>query len=293
MAKLLAQVVLKITPELARRFADMEPCPNDRKLQEWRKRSIREVIEKGEEHAFHWVVANFKGREYRINGKHSSTVLTEMNGTMPNDLVALVETFEVLSMEQMATLYSQYDKTSSARSAGDLYDVYRATSTELIQLPPNATKLAGAAYNYVCSFVDQGVCNFPLEHQPDAGARGAWVAENSDFARLVAELCLDKTGKHLRRGPVCAAMLMTFKKAPSAARLFWAAVKSGDAPAEGPARRLERLLLDIKTTKNRNLKRKNDARALLSRCIHAWNAFRQNRKTDLKYHADSKVPGAI
>ena len=100
------------------------------------------------------------------------------------------------------------------------------------------------------------------------------------------------------RGPVIAAMLMTWEKNQRDATRFWSAVRdeTGESPDQ-PDRRLARWL--NATCMARGLGthqvqgRKADAREFYVKCVRSWNAFRKGIQDTLRYVADAELPKVV
>lgn len=105
--------------------------------------------------------------------------------------------------------------------------------------------------------------------------------------------------RHLRRAPVAAAMVMTWRKSQKAASEFWTAVKDGDMLAKGdPRHTLREFLLSAtlhggNARSSRDGKEAVDCRAVGAKCIHAWNAWRRGEQTNLKYYATAAFPKPV
>lgn len=108
----------------------------------------------------------------------------------------------------------------------------------------------------------------------------------------------DRVGKnrtdHLRRFPVAAAMFGSWSKNRHDATTFWGAVRdeTGSSP-DTPDRKLASFLIRngiSRSGKIVELARKAEPREFYVRCIHAWNAWRKEDKTDLRYYPEATLP---
>src|SRR5689334_994497 len=123
----------KLTRALAEEFSGMTPAPHDRPLNSTRCGIIRKALELGKFRTCEWAKAHCAQTKqtYRINGKHTSTTLCQMNGEFPNKLSVIVEEYECETLEDVAALYCTFDTRSSARTTGDINLIYSACCDEL------------------------------------------------------------------------------------------------------------------------------------------------------------------
>jgi hypothetical protein len=82
--------------------------------------SGREKAEAGQLIAFNWAVAKIGDKEYRVNGQHSSAVLSELNGEFPQGLKVHMDTYEVDSNDGLALLFRQFDSRKSGHTPTDV-----------------------------------------------------------------------------------------------------------------------------------------------------------------------------
>ena len=95
MFKLISSETKPLTPDLAERFKAMLPSPTERVFDPARAKMLREKAEANQLIAFNWAIAKVGDKEYRVNGQHSSAVLTELNGQFPQGLKVHMDTYEV------------------------------------------------------------------------------------------------------------------------------------------------------------------------------------------------------
>ncbi len=70
---------------------------------------LREKAAVGQLIAFNWATAKFGDKEFRMNGQHSSAVLSELNGQFPEGLKVHLDSYEVDTKEGLALLFRQFD----------------------------------------------------------------------------------------------------------------------------------------------------------------------------------------
>lgn len=101
---------------------------------------------------------------------------------------------------------------------------------------------------------------------------------------------------HIQRMAVYAAMLGCYRKGNGAAEKFWSEVRdeTGANPTD-PSRKLAKFLLLNSSSKGRKdynsvQRYRVTDREFYVKVIHAFQAWRKEEKTDLKYYADKEVP---
>jgi hypothetical protein len=105
--------------------------------------------------------------------------------------------------------------------------------------------------------------------------------------------------RHLARGPVIAAMIITFRKCAAEAEAFWEDVRDGeDLPGKSPALKLRNYLLSATVGVGRGVSSPSlnaavGYREMYGKCIIAWNASRKGDPTALKFFIDKPLPKAI
>ena len=105
--------------------------------------------------------------------------------------------------------------------------------------------------------------------------------------------------KHLLRTPVIWAIIETFKRDPRLSELFWCQVRDGVGLREkSPSLLLRNYLMNSILSSSKGLSENINKtivghREIYSKSIHAWNAYRANRPTTLKYTPSAPLPKAV
>lgn len=281
----------KLTRGLAEEFSGMAPAPHDRPLNASRCAIIKRALDMGRFRTCEWAKAYCEETKqtYRINGKHGSTVLAQMNGDFPKGICVVVEEYECPTLQDVADLYCTFDTRSSARSTGDINLIYSACAAELQEVNRLDINLAVAGMSY-------GIWEEAYRQRPPEERAQLSIA-NPDFVLWLVEILTgggEKGNKPIRRAPVVGAMFRTWKKSKQAATEFWTAVRdeSGSKP-DCADRKLAKFLVTSRlTTKPTSTAKPASQRETFVKCIHAWNAWRSGESTNLNYHASSKSPAA-
>lgn len=277
----------KISYALAKRYRDMVRYPNDRELTpsrcEYLRTAIRADLFRGSE----WVTAKCLADDnvYRINGKHTSTVLCELYEAKEEigEFYQLVREYECKTMEDMAHLFASFDAKGSARTKADIIKGFAATAVATASLPPRMLSLVttGLAFNvWERAYNRQS----PTE-------QSLLLLQHTDFAEWITEMLHNKKGaEHLRRMPVVSAMARSWMKDPDAAVEFWTKLRDDcDDPREGPVRTLYRWLLKKKIGAVKDASESVSNREVFVRCLLAWNEFRGEGHTGYKHDMETPL----
>jgi hypothetical protein len=289
----------KVTQELAIRFRDMDPVPHDRPLNPKRVDAYRKMLAAGLFRPVQWatVHCNETQATYRVNGKHTSNLFSEYQ-ELPQLLHATIEHYHCDDLDDVARLYATFDSRTQVRTTNDINRAFAAVDADLSEMPTKIVNLCVTAVSYSRNgdnarhrtAAERAECLL----EDDVKVFAAWLHETLGSN--------NESSRHLWRGPVVAAMYDTFKKSRKASGEFWMAVRDGTGSTpKKPDRVLHRFLL-TKTvnhggmaTGGRNASRGTmcGAREMYVKCLHAWNAWRRSTTTDLKYHAQAKIPAAV
>jgi hypothetical protein len=294
-------VVLPVTKSLAIAFRDMEPCPNDRALSEKRMDLLKKIVQDDRFRVCEWssCFCEETGKEYRVNGKHTSTVFSWLleNGSPEKiqKLRVLVTKYKAHTLEGVARLYASFDTKAATRTSGDINRVYAQADPKLAGLSGRSINLAVTGIYYVQS---QFAGN-PGVSLPDA--RAMEMLSHPDYVLFLDRLLTAKEKSSdvslVSRGPVAAAVFSTFKKAPLKASEFWLAVRDGSDPSPtSTTRTLNKLLMKTAVAYGigalvGRTKPTMTGREMYAKCVYAWNAWREGREhVVLKYLPAAALP---
>ena len=282
----------RATRESAEQFRLMDP-PHDRALSERRLQIYERMMKAGEFRPITWAKCFCleTNQEYRVNGQHTATLLSKLDPTP--DVYVTVETYEADTLEDVSKLWSTFDSRIGVRTTSDINGGFAAAIPELREYSGRFINLIVTALSY--HKWHDGYTQVP------AAERAELLFDSADFALWVEQLLGSgdtKQFRHLHRGPVVAAMYATWLKSKKAATEFWQAVRDdiGRSPSL-PDRRLSRWLLSMNVQHGQGARtarasRMARQREFYVRCIHAWNAWRKNVTSDLKYYPQAKIPCA-
>lgn len=283
----------KNVQRIAKQFHEMPGAPGDRGFRESRRDKIASAIT---ERTFR--VGNFasvhckqNGITYRANGKHTSRVITELNGKTPDDLEILVERYEADTLQDVAQLYATFDQPWSVRNTCDINRAFAGAIEDLHGVPSRIINLAVTGIAIV-----ESNCN---AYSTPVEVRAAALNENAEFVLWLNDMIgkSTKESSYLRRSAVVAAMYATWRKAKKAATQFWTLVLNATGPEKtSPDRVLNFYLVTHVLRNSKDSKPVGNAetpRSMFCRCIHAWNAWRKGKTTELRYFPAVEIPSAV
>ena len=272
MFKYLGSETRPITPQFAAEWASMEGSPTERDVDKKRVTYLHGQIMAGEAIPFNWADAVLKGKKYRVNGQHSSLVLSKLNGTMPPDLVVHLDHYEVETRDGLAELFRKFDPRQSSRTVLDVSGAYQGLVEELANTPKRIAKLAleGILWR------DRHVLGLSPPKNDDRFSRFNKI-EDHPFIKWAGQIITVKTPE-LKKTSVLAAMYATFmvKDAETMAREFWdIAAKADESDDNGNAAQvLDRWLRDLIEVGYPDGVRHAQ---IYQACIFCWNAYREGR----------------
>lgn len=284
---------VRCTKGLAREFASMKPAPGDREFRDRIADFIKTEIAKGDFRTanFASVYCKETGEEYRLNGKHTSTTLVGMNGEFPTGIMAHLEKYEADTLRDVARLYKTFDSRVGARSVSDVHRSITASDPELEDIRMSVVNGAISGYKLVMSDGN----NWKRTHAADDPDE--LIHKLKKFILFLNGI-LDGGPKslHLRRSAVIGAIYLSWEKSQRDAEAFWTAVRDASgANNQDPDRVLNRYLLTtaVRSDTSSQHAKTDTSRAMFVRCIHAWNAWRKNERTDMRYYESSPVPRVL
>lgn len=285
----------RVTQALATKFRDMDPVPHDRPLNPKRVEAYRKMLAAGLFRPVQWatVHCNETQATYRVNGKHTSNLFAEYE-ELPQTVHATIEHYHCDDLDDVARLYATFDSRTQVRTTNDINRAFAAIDPELAEIQTRVVNMCVTAIAYV-QFGDRYTSKPAAER-----AECLLDEQNKMFVRWASDLLGAKSSNmHLWRSPVVAAMYATFQKSRKASGEFWLAVRDGTgASPKVPDRVLHRFLLTKfvqvgQGSTSRSAKSLCGPREMYVKCLHAWNAWRRDTTTDLKYHAQGKIPAAV
>lgn len=283
--ELICKELVQLTPDLATTLEKINTFEQQRNR---RDDHIRTLMQKIRDDLFltgSVATARLKyngGQTVLVNGQHQCRAVVGAN--IPVDVV--YEQYTVDSPEELSLLYRQFD----GHAARSLRDISK----------PEAHALDIDWPQWVVSLVITGASL----RESKRGASKDYKVTLLKKYRRAGEFIVNVLGhnkkkvNNMARGPVVAAMILTWERCHEDAYTFWTQVRDGEyLTRKMPAYRLRDYLSRHNVTSNGG--RLNTemipatSHEVISKCITAWNAFRREQTTDLKYFADKPIPRAL
>lgn len=270
-----------LTPELAREFAEMTPSRGERRLRPGRVAELKTKLDAGLFHSCDWSFARTPDGRVRVNGAHSSTMLASLLAEeFPTGLTATVTEFRCDTQHDIASLFGQFDAPGSVRSSADLHGAHASLHPDL-----DGMRRAGLSLctNGITVHWGRGYARRSSQEN-----RARLIHNHVDF---IAWACPLTKRKHIQRPGIVAAMFATWNVSPEAANQFWRGVSNEDQKPGTSTRILADFLKSsIRDRADPETGRAWSSHAYYAKCIHAWNAWRSNKPTSLKYYRGRKAP---
>ncbi|GAF85187.1 unnamed protein product [marine sediment metagenome] len=235
----------------------------------------------------HIAVAIYNGEKYLVNGQHQchSAIISKMRPDV------IYEEYRCDTMDDVSLLYGQFDNHKS-RSLQNLV----AMEMEALGLdwPRRVGSLvvSGAAMREGIGAKSKDVKVPLLKKYLPSGKQIKNILTDVDDGDTL------NSYRHLTRAPVIHAMILTLEKSQSDSWRFWVDVRDGEGMKRvQPQYKLREFLKESNFDKGRgasgNNRRTVGQHEMTSRCIIAWNAYRKNITTNLKYHPTKPIPRAV
>lgn len=281
--------------KLVEEFVNMEPAPYDRPLSERRMMVYERLLKMNAFRPVVWAsaVCHETNMTYRVNGKHTSTLLSRLP-ELPKFHVT-VERYSCETLADVAALYGTFDSNLSNRNSTDINASFAAAVPEFAGIPMRIINLAVASVSY------HKWNDTELRKVPHA-ERAEQLLDHIGFVKWLREIVStvdtkDRNSlcKHLVRTSVVSAMFATYDRGPVIAKQFWTAVRDESAADRNDATRtLARFLVRAVIGGNRGKgggeRNVVSLREMYVKCLHAWNAWRKGETTNLSYYPNSDVP---
>lgn len=270
-----------LTMELAVEFSTMPEIKGERGLKKKRLEFLKDRIRDGLFHSPTWAVAFVRGKRFRINGKHSSTALSQSKDCFPQGLHVAIEEFQCESESDLAELFEQFDNSESVRDTVEVLNAHARVEPLLSDVAISSIRRAvdGVAMEY---HMRGGL-------RLTKGERAAIVHTHQDFIIWFQRFASDSV---MSLSTVAGAVYATWAKDAVAALEFWSLVKSEEHPdVTHPTRQLSRWLREVRASKvhNASATRRYTNSGFYERCIHAWNCYRRGgRMKQLRAYSDKK-----
>lgn len=290
MYKMIETKIIDVGPKLAEKYLECNTYAGQRPIREKRLSQLVKEMEEGTFRTGQIAITHLKyndnqgNQKILVNGQHVSKAIL-IAGKMEK---VNIEIFECYDPEDTALLFRKFDN-GGTRS---FQDMLRAESVALnIEWSPRISNLIASAAS-----IKEG------KQFSDKQEKTELLKKYLNFGKFLSNLfSVRERGtdiSHLVRIPVVYPILMTFEKCQENSHKFWSSVRDGEnLKTNMPEYKLFRYLTRVCVASGRgassNHFRIASQHEIISKCIHAWNAFRRGDTTDLKYYSQSPIPKAI
>lgn len=283
----IANYTLPLTRDLAVEYATRLAWPGDRDLSDSHVAWLKREYDIGKFYGPTWVKARLEDRWYRMDGKHSSIMLADLDGSFPTGLKVNIREFVCETKSDLVALYATFNGRESTRGGADYAKAVMAfhsifcNGTELRDnAPPPAFAFRLASGIGLVLNPDRRRALIPRE-------RSLLINESPEFIMAASSYAANK----LCKVPVCAALFATWKTKSPRWSTFWDEVfNETNVDPGSPTRMLSRILHELHAARVKGHPSNSSHRATFVRCLHAWNAYRSGRTTTLRYCSKNPIP---
>lgn len=270
---------IPLGPKRAEEYIDLPIFEGEREVSENHVQTLCDAMREGVflSDSVTMATATLNGKEYKINGQHTSWAVIYMQKIKPGFSLNVREIrYEVDSDEQLRLLYSSFD-VNKPRSSGHLTQVNLAGTAELSGFSTNIKSRVISGFKFWKWGAMKGKRAASSRQTP---AQIAAVIREG-YLPLFATVC-EQFAKHgadynLLRGPAVAAMFETIHKSKAKAIEFWDVVATGlGLEDKSDPRYVLREWLQRNSLKDNRVRQKASAtpETMYRCCIQAWNHWR-------------------
>lgn len=282
--------LITVTPKKAEEFLSHNTYAGQRNAS---SRHIQEIGDKLSDGRFHIgnVALVYNGSTILADGQHQCHACVATGKSFK----AVLQEYTVEegdTKEDIARVFSQFNVDKS-RTRGDIAWIH-GCQLGMSEWPRRCVTICNTAIGWLESGLSSK--NYvSLTKDQNAALLGKYKKQ----CQFVYDVLFSEGGRHrhMMRSPVVAAMIVTCTRSRQDAEKFWCSVRDGDLLTRGaPAFVLREWLMRAVVTMGsaaRGEREKSDSREMYSRCIVAWNAFRNGEdRAHLKYSQKSPTPKA-
>ncbi len=233
-----------------------------------------------------WSLAELDGEWYRVDGAHSSKMLSALPPSdFPRNLIVVLDRFRCETNEDFATLFHVFNPQESVRTYTDEIKAHKHTVDSLLGTSDSAMRkvLAGV------SLFDKLASGTAVSRR----ARLSYIHTDGEFMRWAGSFA-SCTGKVYCNSAIIASAYAMFLVNEDQADEFWSATRSGCEELGNATRTLGKFIETEAFVRGKNTgSRRWSNRAVYCKCVHAWNAWRKDATTVLRYSNSAALSEAI
>lgn len=277
-----------ITPKEAERLLKFNNFVGQRNIREQHCLQLAEKMDSGLFHVGNVALVHKGETTLLADGQHQLTACVLAG--VPFKAVLQEYTLDDSDGEQaMARIFSQFNIDRS-RNKGDIAWIY-ACELGWSNWNRRVVTVTAAALG----MVQNGEMRYDSKLTKDQSAE--LLTQNIKVCEWINDMNVG-SARHLRKASTVAAMISTYRKAQKPSTEFWTGVRDGtelkkNCPRYVLREWLLKTALRVRPIAGGGDKEITDIRAMYAKSIHAWNAWRQDRQTQLKYHPKSPLPKPV
>lgn len=281
--------VRDLTPVEVATMCTRSPVRTEREFKPKRMDNLKQELASGMwRHDMVWAVCKCKqdGKTYRVNGSHTSRMFKahlDAGGKLPAEAWFVYVYYEVSTRQEVEDIHMTYDPKDSARTSSENNQiVYSGIRDEV-----------GETTQKVIDNLVSGMSSGELgtdNTSESSVERAERMRREKPFVTWAIAMLKPPTKKmkdiqHINRGPVIAAMLLTFKANPTQAKRFWTMVRDGskfDSPTWYPCDEIRKYLEHTSLynpcgSRQSTKKNMDSAVNMTAKCLNCWNDYMLGR----------------
>jgi len=288
MFKLIKRSQIRVGIKEAEEFQSINNFEGQRTIDE---KHLRELIEKMNDGRFldgDIAVATLlykQNEKVLMNGQHITLAILNSK----KQIIATLKEYECPTAEDASLLFRQFDSHRS-RSLNNCVKV-EANALGIKWPGKIVTLILGAGLEKDMKYY--------LTKEKKIECLKEYIKEGNFINKLLTKQgrIMTKEAKHLLRIATITAMMLTYEKSASDSEDFWIPVIFGEnLKKEDPRYKIRNYLMQTSIGRGRGASHITDiatTKEMISKCIHAWNAFRNGASTELRYYHRAPIPKAI
>jgi len=299
-ANLIERRNVEVNEDMARHYLKFNTYHAQREV---RPKHVEDLVEKMKDGRFRFgdiAFGKYENQDIMINGQHQCEAIVKSGVTVP----CVVEKYRCGSKLDLADLFCQFEYL--ARSQND-FSKARAEALSLtwpIHVVRVVISAAAIEHTLIYSnkpekrkdFAPEGPWGVrpsraALTKEEKVALLEAYLKEGEFINQIMTGSEVKKISRHLERAPVVYVMFLTWRKSQKDALTFWTNVRDGEIlTRDMPEMRLREFLMSVNSHATAYSFRVVKPHEYICRCILAWNAFREGKKTNLGYSPNKNIP---
>ena len=140
--------------EYAAKHAGLANSPVERELDPKRVHRLEGIIRDGAALPFNWARVVYQGQVYRMNGRNSSTAITNVGVDNPATLAFHMDDYEADTRRGMVDLFRQFDQRWSSRTTAEVAGAFQGLTPGIEKCNRRACKAAAEGLSWYMRTVE-------------------------------------------------------------------------------------------------------------------------------------------